>query len=231
MWACLQQIASLCTAQSSPKKRRHRAVSQVSVVGDGSQLASTSESTAPEVGVVEDDSQIMLSPGPFPGGCVFTIKVVKQREDEKMGITPSKGTVHVRKLNKDGAIHRTNMENGTSGGPILQVDDTIIRVNSVDEDAAQMVAECRSKNELIMQVFRPKRGSSSASTSCASSVSGPEEELVQEFEEQPEPELKPVEPAARAVVLRKSVTFACSEPRHLRSRRIRLAPVLQSRHA
>jgi hypothetical protein len=210
-------------------------VTQVHVVEDSSQQEFTSESSAPQVGVVEDNSHIMLSPVSSEEGHVFTIKVVKQREDEKMGITPSKGTVHVRKLSKDGAIHRNNLENGTRGHPILQVDDTIIRVNSVEADVAQMVAECRSKNELIMQVYRPKRGSSSASTSCASSASDPEaKELFQdleEFPEEPEPELRHFDSVVRAAVLSKPVAFACSKPSHLRSRQIRLAPVLQSRRA
>jgi len=159
---------------------------------------------------------IIPSPLPSEEGELFMFKVLKQSNEEKMGIIPAKGQLVVMQVTKDGAVHRTNMENEAKGEPVLQVDDTILKVNSVEEGNQQIVAECCAKNELIMQVFRPKQGSSSASTSCASSVSAGESH---ELPDEPEPEL------------RQPRRHACNTPHHLRLRKLMLGPVLQSRVA
>lgn len=172
---------------------------------------------------------IMPSPLPSEEGDVFMFKVVKQSNEEKMGIIPAKGQLVVMQVTKDGAVHRTNMENAAKGEPVLQVDDAILKVNSVEDGNHQMVSECCAKNELIMQVFRPKQGSSSASTSCASSVSSGESHNLP-VPEEPDPELRQLRHACNTPLHCRSA-IRCQAGDHLRLRTLMLGPVFQSRVA
>merc|ERR1719436_1101254 len=91
---------------------------------------------------------------------VFQITIRKFGPEDKLGMDVKhlQGKLEVVHLFRDGAIERNNTEQRAKNPPAvtLEVGDIIHRVNNVDNNDHQMVAECRLRDTLVMLVSRRK---------------------------------------------------------------------------
>mmetsp|Transcript_39067 Transcript_39067/g.71141 ORF Transcript_39067/g.71141 Transcript_39067/m.71141 type:complete len:173 (+) Transcript_39067:113-631(+) len=65
----------------------------------------------------------------------------------------AQGRLVVLQIQPGGAIEKANKANESEGRPVLAVGDTIVSVNGIEGDDAEIVAECKRKEELRLKVL------------------------------------------------------------------------------
>jgi len=86
-------------------------------------------------------------------GQVFTLKISKQTPDDKLGMDVKhvEGRLQVDKIFANGLIDR---HNSTHPNDQLMLADILLKVNGIEGSDHAMVAECKSKMILEIEVLR-----------------------------------------------------------------------------
>merc|ERR1712232_1179494 len=88
----------------------------------------------------------------------FRFAVKKAECDDKLGLDMRhlQGTLEVVHIFEYGAVHRINVANRAKDPDcdVLQVGDTILKVNQACGCELEMVNECKQKDDLVIEVMR-----------------------------------------------------------------------------
>mmetsp|Transcript_2322 Transcript_2322/g.4867 ORF Transcript_2322/g.4867 Transcript_2322/m.4867 type:complete len:196 (-) Transcript_2322:148-735(-) len=123
---------------------------------------------------VEEPKDVSQTPVPAPGGSMYgsepasmpagdltkemlEVILTKESADDQLCMAvrhlKAQGRLVVLQIQPGGAVEKANRQNEVAGKTMLAVGDTIVSVNGVQGDDAEMVAECKRALELKLKVL------------------------------------------------------------------------------